>query len=133
MKLSMSKTAASLVAMALAVAVTPVWPAEDAGRESEGPAANQTVIARPAGASAGPAPRLAVPAAPRPVTAPRLAAAPARGLSRDRDSAGEAAFKSLVARDVKAGQARIAWKGGERIVRPGDLIGADRVRSIEPG
>jgi hypothetical protein len=130
MKLSTTVTAALL---AFPLALAPVCSAQDAGRETERPAANETVIARPPDAKAGPAPRLAIPSAPPPEAAPWLASAPARGRSRDRDSAGEAAFQGLVAREVKAGQARVAWNGGDRIVRPGDVLGTDRVRSIEPG
>jgi len=39
----------------------------------------------------------------------------------------------VVARDVRSGQARLLFSTGERTVRVGDVIGSDRVQSVEPG
>ncbi|PYQ46367.1 MAG: hypothetical protein DMF78_26485 [Acidobacteria bacterium] len=76
---------------------------------------------------------VAVPS-PAPVDlSPHAVTVPGAGGSRDRDSVDAGPLKGVQARQVKSGEARLVLAGGERTVRPGDLIGADVVKSIEPG
>jgi hypothetical protein len=65
--------------------------------------------------------------------APRAVTAGGPAASRARDSVGTTAWKGALAREVKAGQARVALVSGERVIHPGDVIGGDVVRSIQPG
>jgi hypothetical protein len=88
-------------------------------------------------ASPSPAPAVAgrTTALPSPVpldTTPRqvaISGAP----SGSRDSTDAASLKGIQAIETRPGQARLRLSVGERTVRPGDRIGADVVRRIEPG
>jgi hypothetical protein len=94
----------------------------------------ETILTRPGGSPAGvPATTVAVPS-PVPVdNAPRAVTASGPAASRTRDSVGTTAWKGALAREVKAGQARVALAAGERVIHPGDVVGGDVIRSIAPG
>src|SRR5216684_4655422 len=80
-----------------------------------------------------PAQGAAVPS-PAPVDlAPHAVAVSGAAGSRDRDSAGAGPLKGVQARQVRPGEARLVLAGGEKTVHPGDLIGTDLVKAIEPG
>jgi len=91
------------------------------------------VVTRPGGTPSGAGTTIAVPSPPPIDNAPRAATVAGAGAPRDRDSAGTSALKGVQAREVKAGRARLLLASGLRTVRPGDLIGSDVIRSIEPG
>jgi hypothetical protein len=91
------------------------------------------VVTRPAASPNGAGVVLALPSPPPLDNAPRQATMAGPGPARGRDSAGTSALKGVQAREIKSGQARLALASGLRTVRPGDLIGTDVVRSIEPG
>jgi len=91
------------------------------------------VVTRPGGNPGGAGVIMAVPSPPPLDNAPRPVTAAGRGPARDRDSAGTSALKGVQAREIKSGQARLLLASGPRTVHPGDLIGTDVVRSIEPG
>jgi len=106
---SLSRTTGALGrAVVLSLAVSTAMAADDPGRTKAVPS---------------PVP---LDAAPRRVTVPG-APSPAR------DSAETSALKGVQALAVTAGQARLRLAAGERTVRPGDLIGTDVLRRIEPG
>ena len=98
----------------------------------------ETIITRPGRSPGGGAPvgagtTVAVPS-PVPVdSAPRAVTAAGPAATRARDSVGTTAWKGAQAREVKAGQARVALAAGERLIHPGDVVGGDVVRSISPG
>jgi hypothetical protein len=76
---------------------------------------------------------MAVPSPPPLDNAPRQATVAGPGPALGRDSVGTSALKGVQAREIKSGQARLALASGVRTLRPGDLIGSDVIRSIEPG
>jgi hypothetical protein len=53
--------------------------------------------------------------------------------SRAGDSPDAGALRGVQALSLKQGEARLRLADGERTLRPGDAIGADVVKSIEPG
>jgi len=120
----MLKLAALLVVL---VAASPRADAQESDPRKAG------VVTRPGETSNGAGVVMAVPSPPPLDNAPRQATAPGRGPSRGRDSAQTSALKGVQAREIKSGQARLVLASGLRTVRPGDLIGTDVVRSIEPG
>jgi hypothetical protein len=85
------------------------------------------------GAAAGAATTVAVPSPMPADDTPRAVTASGPSASRARDSAGAAAWKGVQARAITSGQARLALGAGERVIHPGDAVGGDVVRSIEPG
>jgi hypothetical protein len=91
------------------------------------------LVTRPNGSPNGAGTIMAVPSPPPLDNAPRQATAAGPGPARGRDSAGTPALKGVQAREIKSGQARLLLVSGLRTVRPGDVIGSDLVRSIEPG
>jgi hypothetical protein len=108
------------------------------GQAQESGPRKETIITRPGGTpspggAAGPATTVAVPS-PTPVdSTPQAVTASGPGASRARDSVGTAAWRGAQAREIRSGQARVALAAGERVVHPGDVVGGDVVRSIEPG
>ena len=72
------------------------------------------------------------PQAPRPDTAPRTVAVPAEPARGPRDSADAGLLKGARALALRSGEARLVVSGVERVVRPGDLIGTDTVKTITP-
>jgi hypothetical protein len=70
---------------------------------------------------------------PPPDTAPKKAAFPPEPTRSPAESPHAAALKGLRAISLKEGEGRIALGGSERLVRPGDALGNDVVKSIEPG
>jgi len=72
------------------------------------------------------------PQAPRPDPAPRTVAVPAEPARGPRDSADAGPLKGARALALRNGEARLVVSGVERVVRPGDLIGADTVKTITP-
>ncbi len=76
---------------------------------------------------------VAVPSPPAVDLSPHAVTVPGRGASRDRDSAEAGALKGVQSRQIRSGEARLLVGGAERVVHPGDLIGTDVVKSIEPG
>lgn len=69
---------------------------------------------------------------PRPVPRPAAAAPGSDALRRGASSAGEAGLRALVAVEVRAGAARVLSNGRPLTLRPGDSIGGDVVRRVEP-
>jgi hypothetical protein len=120
------KPSPKLAALLLAIAAS----RRADGQESD--ARKAGVVTRPGGNPGGAGVIMAVPSPPSLDNAPRQAVA-GPGPARDRDSAGTSALKGVQARDIKSGQARLVLVSGLRTVHPGDLIGTDVVRSIEPG
>lgn len=65
-----------------------------------------------------------------PDTAPRTISVPgAWDLSRDSKDAG--AWKGVRVLSIAQGQARVSLASGERVVRPGDVIGSDLVKTVD--
>ena len=93
----------------------------------------ETILTRPGAPGSPAASQVAVPAPAPPDLAPREITVPGSGGGRGRDSAGAGTLKGVRAREVRSGQARLVLADGERTVRPGDLVGTDVVRSVEPG
>jgi hypothetical protein len=123
MKLSLN-IAALLVVV---VAASPRVEAQESDPRKAG------VVTRPGGNPSGAAVIMAVPSPPPLDNAPRPATAPARGPARNRDSAATSALTGVQAREIRSGLARLVLASGPRTVHPGDVIGTDVVRSIEPG
>lgn len=65
--------------------------------------------------------------------APKLVKIPGPPPSRAGDSADAGALRGAQALAMKEGEARLRLAEGERTVRPGDTIGVDVVKSINPG
>src|SRR5438477_1154915 len=76
---------------------------------------------------------VAVPSPPAVDLSPHAVTVPGRGASRDRDAAEAGALKGVQSRQIRSGEARLLLGGSERTVHPGDLVGTDVVKSIEPG
>lgn len=94
----------------------------------------ETILTRPGGSPTGGAITILAVPSPQPVdTTPHPVTASGPAASRTRDSVGTPIWKGALAREVKTGQARVALAAGERLLHPGDVIGGDVVRSIEPG
>ena len=65
-----------------------------------------------------------------PDTAPRTISVPG-SWDRNRDSKDAGAWKGVRVLSIAQGQARVSLASGERVVRPGDVIGADTVKSVD--
>lgn len=123
------KPSLTLVALLACCAIAP---SRRAGAQESDPR-KAGVVTRPGGSPTGAGTVMAVPSPPPLDNAPRAATVAGPGPSRDRDSAGTSALRGVQAREVKSGQARLVLATGLRTIRPGDVIGSDVVRSIEPG
>lgn len=115
------------VLMSVAIAATARVQAQESDPRKAG------VVTRPGGSPGGPGVIMSVPSPPPVDNAPGPITAARTPTTRDRDSAGASALKGVQAREIKSGQALLLLVSGLRTVRPGDRIGTDVVRSIEPG
>ena len=93
----------------------------------------ETILTRPGAPASQAQGQVAVPSPPPADPSPREITVPGAGGGRGRDSAAAGALKGVRARDVRSGQARLVLATGERTIRPGDIVGTDVVRSVEPG
>lgn len=125
--MNLSPRIVALMFLAIAMAPAPRVDAQESDPRKAG------VVTRPGGSPGGAGVIMAVPSPPPVANAPGPITAARTSPARDRDSAGTSALKGVQAREIKSGQARLVLASGMRTVRPGDVIGTDVVRSIEPG
>src|SRR6185436_16796717 len=112
----------------------PVVAGAQEARPSPDPARpnQETILTRPGAPASQAETQVAVPSTPVLDRSPREITVPGTGGGRGRDSAGAGPLKGVRARDLRSGQARLVLSTGERTVRPGDVIGTDVVKSVEP-
>jgi hypothetical protein len=65
-----------------------------------------------------------------PDTAPRIVSVPGTW-DRSRDSKDAGPWKGVRVLSISEGQARVSLAAGERVIRPGDVVGSDAVKSVD--
>jgi hypothetical protein len=115
--------------MASRMRVTAVWLAMAAGAvRADDPQAQPSPSPTP---TAG-AVEFKLPPERSPDTTPKTVTVPG-GSNRNRDSQDASPLRNARVLSIVAGEARVLLATGERVLRPGDVVGTDTVKTITPG